>query len=422
MRNRTKGSKSFGTVKSYSSGNLIDTQATYYAASDEASIYDEKHPEWQFVQGRRVVMGECSIRRQSLSSKWGVAVFPPQTSNQGVFWGGREFQGNMSVLFNGTGMPLVPEWFLNDLVSARTMVVNRAFAKAYDSKANVLVTAAELHKTIGMVRRPFGKVRDLLFLITRRYRNLLSKGVNAVQAAQNAWLEYRLGWKPLLFDIENIGKAVAKQMTTVDFSHLAVYRSHVDRNWSGSATIPVALYPAVGSLERKENIKAKVAAGVILRENLFDESSHPWQRTFGVELHDVAASVWELLPYSFVVDRFVEVQTWLTAIQPRPNTSVEGSWQTTVVNSETSLETLDLSMTINFPGDVRVLRAVPGDLSVDKVFTLDRVKNVAPSMVPALNVSDLNLNQHLDHAALIVAQIIGLFPEVGSKAWSRKNK
>lgn len=421
MRTRKRGSASNGKVIKYDGGAVEGTVVTRMSDSDEAVIVDTKHPDWLVSKGKKIVLGDVYIDRMNLSTTIGTAVFPP-ISNNGVTWTGRSYVGQIC-LANMGDSDITPSWYLNDVLTAELSVVNKAFAKAYGSTATVLVTAAEMHKTIGMVQRPFGKARDLLGLMTRRYRSLLSRGLKAAEAAAQAWLEYRLGWKPVLYDLENIAKAVKEQLTTVDFTHLATYRSSANLEWGGfREETSGVLSPASSRTGHIKKVRHKVTAGVILTENLYDESSNPYQRIFGMQLHDVAPAVWELIPYSFVVDRFLEVQTWLKAIQPRPNTSVAGSWQTTVRHAESEYRTLEMSMTVTVSGKTFYPKAYPSDISTGSRFTMNRRVGVGPSVVPVLNTSALNLNQHLDHAALILGQIVGLFPETKSRSFGRTKR
>lgn len=425
MRSRKRGFDTDGYITAVD-GLIPPTTTTTNSVpavrTDKEWIIDVKHPEWFVSKGKRIIVGPLSRVKTRRETSTGTAVFEPQVSGINT-WSGRSYDGNICHLCSSDSS-FEPSWFVNDIPSRKQHAVNNAYAKAYSSTATVLVTAAEMHKTIGMVKRPFEAARTLLLQMTRRYRNLLSKGLSAARAASAAWLEYRMGWKPVLYDLENIGKAVRAYMTTVDFKHYSTYRSGGQTEWSGAkeTTESVTLRPAVVKVGTIQRVHYTIGAGVILSEWLYDEQSRPWQQIFGMQLHDVAPAVWELMPYSFVIDRFVEVQTWLTAIQPRPGTKVEGSWVTTVMNSETSRRTLDMSMTINLPGKTVVLHQYPGDSSQTSILQIERQVDVSPSILPTLNPSALKLNQHLDHAALVIGQLVGLFPEVKNRDfWKKKS-
>lgn len=383
---------------------------------DTASIVDEKHPEFfESAKAGKIVMGACEIHRHNRRNKPGTAIFEPYYVS-GSTWSGRSYEGDIAACCSNDE-ELEPQWFRDDVALKESEVVNKAFSKAYTSTATLLVTAAELKKTVAMVERPFAKSRTLLWQVTRRYRSLLNKGMKVSEAAASAWLEYRLGWKPVLFDLQNIGKAVENILTRVEAEQRAVYRSVTKPEWEGSTYIASSkLGPALTTLVKQKSVKYSISAGVILKEMLYPEGVSPSTKILGLQLQDVAPTVWELIPYSFVVDRFLGVQTWLEAIQPRPNTKVEGSWQTTVRNATLIHKTIDMTMTVTLRGVPKFYRRFPGDSVVDDSFSLKRRVGVAPTILPTLVSRDLTFNQHADHAALLLGQLKGLFPELNYKS------
>lgn len=344
--------------------------------------------------------------------------FPSNALHQ---WGPTKMSGHIVKLLDNTGYyGETPAWVKSDGDVMKLEVINRVFSKAYSSKATLIVTAAELHKTVGMVKTPFGQARNLLDQMTRRYRSLLKRGVDATSAASKAWLEYRMGWKPVLYDLSNIAKAVKIQLTKTDFEYDRTYRSHIDQQWSGAGSKDSSGW-AFSKLGWTTAYSAKHSAGVIIRENLFEEQSRPWQQIFGVQLHDVAPAVWELMPYSFVVDRFLDVQTWLEAIQPRPNTKVMFSWQTTTERSDESVHVED--WWIMLAGITRQdPDSLPSSTQKLEMTKVTRAVGVTPSIFPVFNSRDLNLQQHADHAALLIGQLVGLFPEVKNRNFGREFK
>lgn len=313
----------------------------------------------------------------------------------------------------------VPLFVKSDQAQLAQQVVNRAYAKAYGSTAQILVTAAEVVKTASMVKRPFANARKLLSLMTRRYQNLLSRGWAASRAAAAAWLEYRMGWKPVLFDLENIAKAVHETLSEIDEQYDKTYRTSFLQEWSGDG----------GGLSTKDWVKSpyrwsreysmKFACGIIMRENLYDEKSKRPTRIFGMELHDVAPAVWELVPYSFVVDRFIDVGTWLQAIQPRPNTKLMAAWLTRVEN-----DVLRIQANLEWEYETGKFIPLSGNQGAKEVTkcVVKREVGPSPSILPTFNSRDLVLQQHLDHASLLLQQLVGLFPEVQYRNFGRPQK
>jgi hypothetical protein len=120
------------------------------------------------------------------------------------------------------------------------------------------------------------------------------------------WLEYRYGWLPLLYSTEDAVKAFKMKTesplrfghssTTVDLSQSASESWTQDSgNGSGTGTQTIT-----GSRTYRGYAVAEVITGL-------------QGDRFGA---DPITTAWELIPFSFVVDWFLGVGTWLTAISP----------------------------------------------------------------------------------------------------------
>jgi hypothetical protein len=107
------------------------------------------------------------------------------------------------------------------------------------------------------------------------------------------WLELQYGWLPLLGDVYNLWKAI-ESMTS-------------QRSWRTTATFNKA-YKFDSSASRSNYscwLHGKASYKII-----YEATEHlPLSRVLG--LHDPLSLVWEILPYSFVVDWFLPIGTYL---------------------------------------------------------------------------------------------------------------
>lgn len=373
---------------------------------------------WPPKKGHYVV-GNFTRKSREVVSEPFVIEWDQVTLLGGSVYGPVRLEGN-HMLFKDFGLAMdVPSWIKADQTQIAQQVVNRAYASAYGSKAQVLVTAAEMGKSISMVKRPFAGARKLLGQMTRRYRNLLARGVAASKAASSAWLEYRMGWKPILYDLENIAKAAHASLSEIDEQYDKTYRSSSLQEWNGGGSGKSAKDWLNSPVRWEREYSKKFACGIIMRENLYDEKSKRPTAMFGMELHDVAPAVWELVPYSFVVDRFLDVGTWLQAIQPRPNTQLMAAWLTTVEKDDLLVQAnLELEYK---PGEIYPTRGNQGAMKVTEN-VVKREQGPTPSILPTFNSRDLVLQQHIDHAALLLQQLVGLFPEVTARNFGAPTK
>jgi len=206
-----------------------------------------------------------------------------------------------------------------------------------NTKSQLLVTIAEAVKTYQMIRNPFGLLR----------KNWLKTAGNMTMSqlskrGANLWLEGRYGWRPLYGDLKNFASSAAKLVTYVDR-----HKSGEDNQFLAARRITEVGTPSPSSLTASEmDEKVSYYATHHVDEWQGGPSSFPrasqvmqvcscrrlreafpqvtdccglWEKAKGYTklyanaLHmatpeDLFQTLWELVPYSFVVDWFVNVK------------------------------------------------------------------------------------------------------------------
>lgn len=220
-----------------------------------------------------------------------------------------------------------------DLGTMTNVALAKAFAKVDSAVMVSGETLKDLGATVGMLRRPFKGAFDLLSRMTKaRNRHLGKTAVSATKANAGAWLEYRYGWKPLILDCEGLMDEASKKREHVNKRRLVARagerlsynntRPFVNQPLSEGSTFRVT---GSHNLEHEVTASAGVIYGVKNRT-----TSEELSRIFGTRARDLPATLWEIIPYSFVIDWFVNVGPWLSAVTPNPDVNVEASWVTTV--------------------------------------------------------------------------------------------
>lgn len=234
---------------------------------------------------------------------------------------------------SGHAIPALPLGF-------ESSVLTKAIAKAKSASFESLVTAAEFGQTIGLLKT-LGQ--RLLTLKSRTFWKHLSSGAirsyqlakssgshraalftRAVKRASNEWLQYRYGMRQLVFDYENslaLIKAL-KNPPRKAFIVKDVYTSDEDYTHG-----PEHFYTNFD--ERRVSVKRKtryeVTAGVLVEGRLGD-TGHIID---AAGILDIIPAIWDLTRLSFVFDWFVDVGTWLSAINPDVSKVTRGSWLST---------------------------------------------------------------------------------------------
>lgn len=321
-------------------------------------------------------------------------------------WGRREMKGTLACYWSVP--PVRPTWFNDRISDAQARTIQMALSRVADEDFMSLVTVAEAAKTAKMIARPFGTARDLITRIADRKLRLIQKGLTASAAFSSAWLEYRLGWKPVLYDLQGIKEAYINNLVQHDKPVRIVARAG-DRNivWDSPGNISDTAHPGVTSVKMVANYshRAKVSSGVLyeLRDDSLESAT---ARRMGLRLEDVPASLWELVPYSWVVDRFLDVGIWLKAIVPKPGVSILGSWTTTLDYALNYHQILEAKIVVNTPPATTYVQA-GGDYT-EETQNITRVVNPTAPIAPTVNYRDLNLAQQTDHLAVIIARLVGL--------------
>jgi hypothetical protein len=246
---------------------------------------------------------------------------------------------------------------------------------------DTLTTLAESHKTLAMVR----DVReDAKRLILKALRG----GRHTAQAAANAWLWWKYGWQQLGYDMQNIA----------DFVNNPI-KSHIVEGRAGVSPLLKLVIPP-------EEVVMQSGTWTTTRTCTIDGScrAHAVVRYYTRGLNQVASiptTMWELVPYSFVVDWFINVGDVLRA------------WDVLLLAKDVRVSLGDkMSMKVNTtatygpPGSNPQWVAASGSGLLDELYERKtRIPSNVPSLVPSLQVR-LTGSRIIDAASLCTKPII----------------
>lgn len=162
--------------------------------------------------------------------------------------------------------------------------VNIAAAKIYGRGHDTLTMLAELHKVARMFRNAVGTLSNLL------------KGRDIAQA----WLEYRYGWRLLYFDIVDIQKALSQ----ID-GEMKRFKERVGYSIDSQLTrtsVPYDWATQHGSYDVVDEYDVSVRGAVVADINPPEFRFNP------------LTTSWELVRFSFIVDWFLDIGSWLEAL------------------------------------------------------------------------------------------------------------
>jgi hypothetical protein len=219
-----------------------------------------------------------------------------------------------------------------------TIAGTKAWADIKSPEIQGMVFAAELGKTLRMIKRPLENLARYVRLASvndkrrvLKWRDSMKKtGAETLylwQFIMSEWLRYRYGIMPLIYDVEGIMKLANKLEVPVRRTARGEAKFS-----SGTLTnvIPFGESYFQGQTTTYLKTDVSVRAGVLY------EHAASISNRMGYELSQLPSTIYELVPYSFVLDWAVNLGDYIQAMEPKVDVKVLASWTTTKVVEEAS--------------------------------------------------------------------------------------
>jgi hypothetical protein len=251
---------------------------------------------------------------------------------------------HLKTIYAGTGFVRAKDLFGADgQPTSNLSVLAGTDAASGVQAANVqgLVELAELAKTLKFIANPFKAFENFIEDILRskdfrRWKaNRLARGKSTsgrkpgkgtaatlADYLSEEWLRYRYGIMPLFYLCNDALKAVNEP------------KAPVRRTSRGKATETRVLQENVNEGDPTVEVRAvnrthtktwTVRAGVLYEHSL------DLQANYGTRFQDVPEAAWELIQFSFIVDWFLNVGSFLGAIRPKVGVKQLATWTTTTL-------------------------------------------------------------------------------------------
>lgn len=163
------------------------------------------------------------------------------------------------------------------------------------------------------------------------------KRVSFFEAISDSYLAYRFGATPFVHSLADLLEGIATSNQGVNAN--VRYRAGSQKESSAATSNVIGTNRANQTFKYARSLHRKVVVGI------FYKLRHPqkglrWK--YGLRNKDIPAGLWAAMPYSFMIDRIIDVSKYAKAVSnlADPNVMIEGGYITVYEEDESSLRAL----------------------------------------------------------------------------------
>lgn len=281
-------------------------------------------------------------------------------------------------------------------------LVQKAMARSNEAQAAVLTSAVELPMTLALFIDPFKRLGDklnglskprTLKRLSKNNKNVLvekRKFGESIDYAFEAWFQLRYGILPLMGEIDTYRKLYNSKLETPLGPIIKSRAGGGEPQWvhTDFAAAQSWLYGYYwGTVSKSEYVKRTVT--------VYSQRQWNLQSSLGLDLSGVLGAAWERIPYSFVLDWFINFGDWLKAIMPVSGVTHLGMSTSTQHVSEEVVEVKQIGQS------AKGYRTSVSSVAKLKNSTYYRWTDHVPQLLPAASPYLGNIARMIDSVGLV---------------------
>jgi len=317
------------------------------------------------------------------------------------------------------------EYFLNRVITSPftdlTLIHDEQLASESDAKVRALSNIdttpyafgedlGEIGETLKFLKRPFGSMYDLAADFRTHAKRGVKGGLSQANAFASAWAEYWWAFKPLVTSVAEASEALSTHLT----QRTAIHESArlTARGFSRSTnfnqvvdTVELDSNPGITatffrSYEEETGIHAYILYQV---SNPVRDLKHH----LGFRIKDFPHTLWQLLPLSFMVDRMIDVSTFVQAFTAITDPKVK----IVAAGVVTKQETINIHKILSDTHPT-FTSSIEGDIKSERNFTYKRAlwEPSALDAVPPVHLGRIvkDAQSIVDIAAILIGRLTNL--------------
>lgn len=195
----------------------------------------------------------------------------------------------------------------------------------------------EFQKTLDFLKNPFSDAADLAENFQYKRRTNLRHGMSLLNATSKAWLTYRYALRPIVISISNIWRSyedgvIARATGLPELGSFSSTRrtargyDTLTRTYAGNVSNGTATNG--NTFYRELDTSFSCRAGIIY------EVSNPissFSEKHGLRLKDLPANLYNIMPYSWVLNRFIDIESAINGMMnlADPKVNILTGWTVT---------------------------------------------------------------------------------------------
>lgn len=182
----------------------------------------------------------------------------------------------------------------------------------------LLVSLKEANQTAAMLKSVWSSLYKFIFGIYDKIKHLKPK--EAYLLASDLWLQYRYGWRPLFFEIGTLYKVFTEKGVFDTRSSYGLSKvADLDRSFD--VTTALNIDGVVKQFQHQVTVKEVTHKAGFNYFNKLDSRNVSGFETLGLSISSLLQTAHELIPFSFILDMFINVGDCIKTLDFKANVS-----------------------------------------------------------------------------------------------------